>query len=397
MPQKSRAARVMQLIRELQQHVPSLCMSQESNPNTNLVVEIELEFLPAVAAFGFYKDEEGKKIKYLASVDFYGEDATKKNTESLLPYFDEGVDGESTQAAKTEDEESFITNAVKKNSTKLFSGISGVFLGPGLHEAEDVARIGSFLATISNNSMPMEVIQPNKEYSSMKEELTAFKAMSDEEKEEASRTLTLGPGKMAKFTVEFAVRLVEQRLQLLRDAIERTQQQQTLAQEAAATVIKENDNESPEVESFIDPERVRFSCRKCRTILFGENDLEDPPHSQAQHNFSARKLNHGGRTATPASICQSYFLREGVARLGAMSDIEGRIMCPKCSTKMGNWHWSGAQCSCGTWVVPAIQVPKSKVDEIAPSPSGKFPEGTVISPFARLAQAQNLAQSKQES
>ena len=40
----------------------------------------------------------------------------------------------------------------------------------------------------------------------------------------------------------------------------------------------------------------------------------------------------------------------------------GKLTCPGCSTKFGAFVWSGETCSCGAWVVPAIQVPKSKVD-----------------------------------
>ena len=42
---------------------------------------------------------------------------------------------------------------------------------------------------------------------------------------------------------------------------------------------------------------------------------------------------------------------------------DGKIACPKCSTRVGNYNWSGMQCSCGAWITPAFQVIKSKVDE----------------------------------
>jgi dual specificity phosphatase 12 len=52
--------------------------------------------------------------------------------------------------------------------------------------------------------------------------------------------------------------------------------------------------------------------------------------------------------------------------MGDLSDTEGKLACPKCSCKVGQWNWSGAQCSCGSWVTPAIQVPLSRVDKIFP-------------------------------
>jgi len=45
-----------------------------------------------------------------------------------------------------------------------------------------------------------------------------------------------------------------------------------------------------------------------------------------------------------------------------LEDQEGKLVCPNCDTRFGSYVWSGDQCSCGFWVVPAIQVPKSKVD-----------------------------------
>lgn len=43
--------------------------------------------------------------------------------------------------------------------------------------------------------------------------------------------------------------------------------------------------------------------------------------------------------------------------------LEGRLECPKCSSNVGKYAWQGLRCSCGAWVVPAITLTKSKVDE----------------------------------
>ena len=42
----------------------------------------------------------------------------------------------------------------------------------------------------------------------------------------------------------------------------------------------------------------------------------------------------------------------------------GTIKCKKCSYKLGEFSPKGTQCSCGSWVVPAVQIVKSKVDKI---------------------------------
>ena len=37
--------------------------------------------------------------------------------------------------------------------------------------------------------------------------------------------------------------------------------------------------------------------------------------------------------------------------------------CPKCKNELGNYHWSGNQCSCGEWITPAFQIANSKIDK----------------------------------
>jgi len=45
-------------------------------------------------------------------------------------------------------------------------------------------------------------------------------------------------------------------------------------------------------------------------------------------------------------------------------ELEGRLECPKCSSKVGAYAWQGLQCSCGKWITPAFSLAKSKVDEV---------------------------------
>ena len=43
-------------------------------------------------------------------------------------------------------------------------------------------------------------------------------------------------------------------------------------------------------------------------------------------------------------------------------DVMGKLSCIVCSARLGSFDWAGAQCSCGTWVVPAFQLHKSRID-----------------------------------
>ncbi|XP_017587467.1 PREDICTED: dual specificity protein phosphatase 12 isoform X2 [Corvus brachyrhynchos] len=71
--------------------------------------------------------------------------------------------------------------------------------------------------------------------------------------------------------------------------------------------------------------------------------------------------------------CTSYFIEPvqwmEPALLGVM---EGQLLCPKCTSKLGSFSWRGDQCSCGRWVTPAFQIHKSRVDEVRTLPVGNF-------------------------
>ena len=72
-----------------------------------------------------------------------------------------------------------------------------------------------------------------------------------------------------------------------------------------------------------------FSCRKCRSHLFSEDDLE------CHENYQK---------------CASLFLNENVNCVGVegknTSVPGGKIQCPVCDAKLGSWTWIGSQCSC---------------------------------------------------
>ena len=63
--------------------------------------------------------------------------------------------------------------------------------------------------------------------------------------------------------------------------------------------------------------------------------------------------------------CSSYFI-EPMEWIHALQDgqLEGRMDCPNCTAKLGQYNWSGAQCSCGRWITPAFMLHRKQVDEI---------------------------------
>lgn len=110
---------------------------------------------------------------------------------------------------------------------------------------------------------------------------------------------------------------------------------------------------------------ILYKCRKCRRSLFRSSSILD-------HNEGSGPTAFAHKRATPSSVlttgsqaqCTSYFIEPvqwmEPALLGV---IDGQLLCPKCSAKLGSFNWYGEQCSCGRWITPAFQIHKNRVDE----------------------------------
>lgn len=306
--------------------VVSLVSEASENDSTKKLV-----YLPCVARFASYKDETGNAVRYLVSIDYFDSD-WKPST--LAEFFD------------SED------------------GIAGVTMGMGI-EGEDANRIETLLLAMAQEQKPViKCIQPNSPHRTMKEEMEAYKSLSAEEKELATQRQTMGPGRMAKFIKDFAKELMQ--APELEELSIHTKGNPRLGSEQAIIDLKKTTETTPRP---IQTDETRYLCRTCRSVLFVESDLQDPPHEISQHHFSHRKRNH------TASACQSYFLN---SLLDWMPESEtGKISCYHCQSRLGHYKWSGNQCSCGTWVVPAIQIPKSKVDVVQVNQTD-LPAGAVV-------------------
>lgn len=341
---------------------------------------VNIEYLPCVATFDSYEDENSAIVRYLVKLEYHGPNGMLVKGKSLAPFFDDIVSSVGDDDGGDE------------NKANDFPGIAAVAIGCGIETEEDVEKIRGFLETLSSSceaqistkqsatatdgnddtqsKVLIKCIQPNAKYSSMKEENEAFRGLSDDEKKEAVQNGTIGPGKMAHFAHQVATDGVRQRW-----GKELAEYEQSLNAHLQQT-SSSNDDERGELieESTIpdeiqqtaaphtpNPEKIRYACKRCRTILFGEDDLEDPPHAQSMHNFSKR-----GHSSGVSGPCQNHFVAQPLPWMNGCSDMEGKLHCPKCNTKVGHYSWTGAQCSCGTWVTPAIMVPVSKVDEMKP-------------------------------
>ncbi|XP_053154072.1 dual specificity protein phosphatase 12 isoform X2 [Hemicordylus capensis] len=114
---------------------------------------------------------------------------------------------------------------------------------------------------------------------------------------------------------------------------------------------------------------VLYRCRKCRRLLFRSSSILTHDEGKGPAAFAHKRLLEPAKTGTlycdVRPNCTSYFIEPvqwmEPALLGVM---EGQLLCPKCASKLGSFHWHGEQCSCGHWVTPAFQIHKSRVDEV---------------------------------
>jgi dual specificity phosphatase 12 len=364
-----RVARVISLLNEPSSKVISTIHQYQQLSESDLPKEIplhvEIEYLPCVATFDSYPDEMGNNVRYLAKLEYHGELGTLMKGQSLAPFFDADIS----------------SNAIENP----FPGFAAVAVGCGIDSDEDVEKIASFINTLStscttstsdgsendsSNELLVECIKCNPEYSSMKEENDAYRNLSEDEKKEAIANQTIGPGKMTKFVAEVAQKVVSQRW--VKELQELENEKNKPDDEDSTTETTEQldkqllaDEPPPSTPHIPDPEKIRYACKRCRTVLFGELDLEDPPHAQSLHHFRKKSATK----VSQSKMCANHFLANPLSWMTSMDDMEGKLHCFKCETKIGHYSWTGAQCSCGTWVTPAIMIPMSKVDEMPPNGS----------------------------
>ncbi|RMC07643.1 hypothetical protein DUI87_17119 [Hirundo rustica rustica] len=113
---------------------------------------------------------------------------------------------------------------------------------------------------------------------------------------------------------------------------------------------------------------VLYRCRKCSSSILSHTEGIGPTAFGHKRVTDSARLSGNGQEK-----CTSYFIEPvqwmEPALLGVM---EGQLLCPKCTSKLGSFSWRGDQCSCGRWVTPAFQIHKSRVDEVRTLPVVNF-------------------------
>ncbi|CAD7928340.1 unnamed protein product [Amoebophrya sp. A120] len=88
-----------------------------------------------------------------------------------------------------------------------------------------------------------------------------------------------------------------------------------------------------------------YRCRQCRTVLFSDQHIA--PHEP------------GHSPCTPCLFVEPVSWMAAVINKG---ERQGKLTCPKCKAKVGNFNWVGIKCGCGHWRSPAFAIHKDKID-----------------------------------
>ncbi|SPP89828.1 blast:Dual specificity protein phosphatase 12 [Drosophila guanche] len=146
------------------------------------------------------------------------------------------------------------------------------------------------------------------------------------------------------------------------------------------------------------PEPIVFRCRRCRRVLASKSHVlehkprdrpplegspsavrnEDssrhtPAQTQSENKSTPRMLEQVDERIRQFSLtspghesnhCRSILFVEPIAWMHrVMLNTQGRLYCPKCEQKLGNFSWINAcQCPCGETLSPAFYLIPSKVE-----------------------------------
>ncbi|EDO15822.1 hypothetical protein Kpol_1057p10 [Vanderwaltozyma polyspora DSM 70294] len=132
---------------------------------------------------------------------------------------------------------------------------------------------------------------------------------------------------------------------------------------------KDLDKMSPE-----DMESVTVArCKMCRKHLAMSTSFikHEPPSKESSEGHFIRRAAGSRRIIgiqDSQAICSHYFvepLNWMKEELQGKQELEGKFLCPGCSSKVGGYNWKGSRCSCGKWVIPAIHLQSNKVDNVS--------------------------------
>ena len=104
------------------------------------------------------------------------------------------------------------------------------------------------------------------------------------------------------------------------------------------------------IEESVSPEAKEYRCRKCRRSL-------------ATTSYVVHQKADGHTEACAHVFVEPLSWMRPELEQGK---LDGKLNCPneKCGQNVGKYAWQGSRCSCNKWIVPGINIIRSKVDEV---------------------------------
>ncbi|CAO2822279.1 unnamed protein product [Amaranthus hypochondriacus] len=109
---------------------------------------------------------------------------------------------------------------------------------------------------------------------------------------------------------------------------------------------------------------VAYRCKKCRRVVAVQDNIVNHNPGEGMTAFQWQKRRSGNNFDKPDDFgCSSIFI-EPLKWMKAVEEgaIEGKLSCVHCDARLGYFNWSGIQCNCGSWITPAFQLHKSRMD-----------------------------------
>lgn len=106
-----------------------------------------------------------------------------------------------------------------------------------------------------------------------------------------------------------------------------------------------------------------YRCKKCRRLVASQDNVISHLPGEGETSFEWHKRRSGNPFNRGDTECSSIFV-EPLRWMATVEEggVEGKLLCVHCEARLGYFNWSGIQCSCGSWITPAFQLHKSKVD-----------------------------------
>lgn len=118
------------------------------------------------------------------------------------------------------------------------------------------------------------------------------------------------------------------------------------------------------VPDFNKNSNVAYRCKKCRRVVALQENIVDHVPGEGMTAFQWHKRRSGNSFDKPDEFgCSSIFV-EPLKWMKAVEEgaIEGKLSCAHCDARLGYFNWSGIQCNCGSWITPAFQLHKCRID-----------------------------------